>query len=68
MAHFTCSSCSTPHELFGGSDKFVKAASDLRINVLGMSTAVAPSESPSELQNNSEQQSDTDDSLQENCP
>lgn len=35
MSHFTCGSCSTPHELFGSSAKFEKAAADLDIPVLG---------------------------------
>ncbi|WWD20154.1 hypothetical protein CI109_104630 [Kwoniella shandongensis] len=35
MSHFTCSSCSTPHELFGSSAKFEKAANDLKLDVLG---------------------------------
>ncbi|TYJ57853.1 hypothetical protein B9479_001463 [Cryptococcus floricola] len=35
MSHFTCSSCSTPHELFGSAAKFEKAANDLRLEVLG---------------------------------
>ncbi|WVQ79340.1 hypothetical protein IAT38_001437 [Cryptococcus sp. DSM 104549] len=35
MSHFTCGSCSTPHELFGSSAKFEKAANDLSLEVLG---------------------------------
>ena len=35
MSHYTCASCSTPHELFGSPDKFAKAASDLHLPVLG---------------------------------
>ncbi|GFZ50072.1 Iron-sulfur protein IND1 [Saitozyma sp. JCM 24511] len=35
MSHYTCTSCSTPHELFGSSDHFVRAASDLKLSVLG---------------------------------
>ena len=36
MSHYTCSSCSTPHELFGSSKSFEKAAADLQLPVLGM--------------------------------
>ncbi|WRT69541.1 uncharacterized protein IL334_006528 [Kwoniella shivajii] len=35
MSHFTCSSCTTPHELFGSSQNFENAAKDLGLNVLG---------------------------------
>lgn len=35
MSHFTCTSCTTPHELFGSSAKFEKAAKDLNLDVLG---------------------------------
>lgn len=35
MSHFTCTSCTTPHELFGSSAKFEKAAKDLNLKVLG---------------------------------
>lgn len=35
MSHFTCDSCSTPHELFGSSAKFEKAAEELGIPILG---------------------------------
>ncbi|OXG20801.1 MRP family ATP-binding protein [Cryptococcus neoformans Tu259-1] len=35
MSHFTCTSCTTPHELFGSSAKFEKAAKDLNLEVLG---------------------------------
>ncbi|WVR08201.1 hypothetical protein IAU60_005248 [Kwoniella sp. DSM 27419] len=35
MSHFTCSSCSTPHELFGSSASFEAAANDLSLDVLG---------------------------------
>lgn len=37
MSHYTCSSCSTPHELFGSSTNFLKAAADLQLPVLGRS-------------------------------
>jgi len=35
MSHYKCSSCSTPHELFGSPKNFLKAASDLDLPVLG---------------------------------
>ncbi|WVW86760.1 hypothetical protein I302_108814 [Kwoniella bestiolae CBS 10118] len=35
MSHFTCSSCTTPHELFGSSENFEKAAGELGLEVLG---------------------------------
>lgn len=35
MSHFTCSSCTTPHELFGSSASFEHAAQDLNLDVLG---------------------------------
>lgn len=35
MSHFTCDSCSKPHELFGSSAKFTKAATELNLDVLG---------------------------------
>jgi ATP-binding protein involved in chromosome partitioning len=35
MSHYTCSSCSVPHELFGSADKFTKAANELGLEVLG---------------------------------
>ncbi|WOO76891.1 Iron-sulfur protein IND1 [Vanrija pseudolonga] len=35
MSHFKCGSCDTPHELFGSSDKFTAAASELGLDVLG---------------------------------
>ncbi|CAD6566485.1 MAG: hypothetical protein TREMPRED_002649 [Tremellales sp. Tagirdzhanova-0007] len=35
MSHFTCRSCSTPHELFGSSSNFERAAIDLGLGVLG---------------------------------
>ncbi|KAK4685325.1 ATP-binding protein involved in chromosome partitioning, partial [Tremellales sp. Uapishka_1] len=35
MSHYTCASCSTPHELFGSADKFTGAAVDLGLEVLG---------------------------------
>ena len=35
MSHYTCASCSTPHELFGSPDKFANAASELHLPVLG---------------------------------
>lgn len=35
MSHFTCTTCTTPHELFGSSAKFEKAAKDLKLEVLG---------------------------------
>ncbi|OCF46059.1 MRP family ATP-binding protein [Kwoniella heveanensis CBS 569] len=35
MSHFTCDSCTKPHELFGSSAKFEKAAMDLNLEVLG---------------------------------
>jgi ATP-binding protein involved in chromosome partitioning len=35
MSHFTCSACTTPHELFGSSAKFEGAARDLSLDVLG---------------------------------
>lgn len=35
MSHYTCTSCSTPHELFGSSKNFEKAATDLSLDVLG---------------------------------
>ena len=38
MSHYTCSSCSVPHELFGSSKNFLKAATDLKLPVLGEST------------------------------
>ncbi|WVF68592.1 hypothetical protein IAT40_003361 [Kwoniella sp. CBS 6097] len=35
MSHFTCDSCTKPHELFGSSAKFESAATDLNLEVLG---------------------------------
>ncbi|KAI9633023.1 P-loop containing nucleoside triphosphate hydrolase protein [Dioszegia hungarica] len=35
MSHYTCTSCSVPHELFGSSASFERAASDLQLDVLG---------------------------------
>ncbi|WWC92963.1 uncharacterized protein L201_007926 [Kwoniella dendrophila CBS 6074] len=35
MSHFTCTSCTTPHELFGSSKNFEKAANELGLEVLG---------------------------------
>ena len=35
QSHFVCSSCSTPHELFGSSQAFDAAASELDFEVLG---------------------------------
>lgn len=35
MSHFICGACEAPHELFGSADKFVKAADDLGLDVLG---------------------------------
>ncbi|WWC65721.1 uncharacterized protein I303_108343 [Kwoniella dejecticola CBS 10117] len=35
MSHFTCTSCTTPHELFGSSANFEKAAGELGLEVLG---------------------------------
>lgn len=35
MSHFICGSCDAPHELFGSADKFVNAADELGLDVLG---------------------------------
>ncbi|ORY34895.1 P-loop containing nucleoside triphosphate hydrolase protein [Naematelia encephala] len=35
MSHFTCSTCSTPHYLFGSATSFEKAANDLHLPILG---------------------------------
>ncbi|KLT44477.1 P-loop containing nucleoside triphosphate hydrolase protein [Cutaneotrichosporon oleaginosum] len=35
MSHFICGSCDAPHELFGSADKFVRAAHELGLDVLG---------------------------------
>ncbi|KAG8867980.1 hypothetical protein FRB97_002838 [Tulasnella sp. 331] len=35
MAHYTCSSCDTKHQLFGSSESFRKAATSLSLPVLG---------------------------------
>lgn len=35
MSHYICASCSTSHELFGGSANFAKAADELGLRVLG---------------------------------
>lgn len=37
MSHFTCSFCSTPHELFGSAASFERAANELQLPVLGQS-------------------------------
>lgn len=35
MSHFICSNCSTPHHIFGSSDRFHEVARKLGISVLG---------------------------------
>lgn len=35
MSHYTCSSCSTPHQLFGSPAAFTKTAADMQLDVLG---------------------------------
>lgn len=35
MSHYTCTSCSTPHELFGPATNFLRAAEELHLPVLG---------------------------------
>lgn len=35
QSHFTCSSCSIPHELFGSSASFTKVAEEMDLPVLG---------------------------------
>ncbi|BEJ14121.1 hypothetical protein CspHIS471_0312950 [Cutaneotrichosporon sp. HIS471] len=35
MSHFICGSCDAPHQLFGSPDKFVRAADELGLDVLG---------------------------------
>lgn len=35
MSHYTCSSCSTPHLLFGSPDNFTQTATDMQLDVLG---------------------------------
>jgi len=37
MSYYTCTSCSTPHELFGSSANFSNAADELGLSVLGES-------------------------------
>jgi len=40
MSHYTCTSCSTLHELFGSSASFEKAADELGLGVLGKHLSV----------------------------
>ncbi|WWC73540.1 uncharacterized protein I206_107512 [Kwoniella pini CBS 10737] len=60
MSHFTCTSCTTPHELFGSSKNFEKAAEQLSLEVLGKIPLVpsisdgGDSGRPITVQNNSE--------------
>jgi ATP-binding protein involved in chromosome partitioning len=35
MSHYTCTSCSTPHALFGSPAAFERAAGDMGLGVLG---------------------------------
>ncbi len=35
QSHFTCSTCATPHELFGSTAAFERMADDLAMDVLG---------------------------------
>lgn len=35
QSHFTCSCCSTRHEIFGSSEGFKAVASDLSLDLLG---------------------------------
>ena len=35
QSHFVCSACSTPHELFGSSQAFDSAATEIGFEVLG---------------------------------
>ena len=38
MAYFKCSSCDTPHELFGSAASFQNASAELQLPVLGECT------------------------------
>lgn len=35
MSHFTCPTCTTPHQIFGSLDSFHDAAKSLSLDILG---------------------------------